>query len=277
MRFCEEYYKNYKYLDQINEIKINFKDADIQSLTGIINLCKEKRKRLIIKFDAAVSNDIFDAIINMIDSFPKDYSLCIDIKNKDIIKLLQDNNINFFFYSFVNNWEELNYCIKQGVSDIYITEILGFDIVRAAEVCHDSDVLVRVFPNVCQASYGATTEEESLRTFFIRPEDLKHYEDFIDVVEFFGDKTRREISYKAYAIDKKWPGQLGEIIIGLKSNIDNRRIDNTFAIRRRNCRKKCIKGAGCRHCSKILELANILKEKDLIFEKKKSAISSLEK
>lgn len=41
--------------------------------------------------------------------------------------------------------------IKCGVSELYITDSLGFEIIKVAEIAHSKDVKIRVYPNVAQS------------------------------------------------------------------------------------------------------------------------------
>jgi hypothetical protein len=46
-------------------------------------------------------------------------------------------------------YEYLDY----GVTDVFITEQLGFEVDKVAEIAHSKNVQVRAFPNVAQSQY----------------------------------------------------------------------------------------------------------------------------
>ena len=76
----------------------------------------------------------------------------------------------------------------------------------------DKNKRIRTFCDICQTSWP---EEESLRTFFIRPEDLFLYNKYIDVVEFFNaenNKNSLNALYDLYNTGRRWAGPLKEII-----------------------------------------------------------------
>jgi hypothetical protein len=67
---------------------------------------------------------------------------------------------------------------------------------------------LRAFCNVCQSSWDYTP---SIKTFFIRPEDLSLYEGIIDTFEFYTDEkdaTKINALYEIYTKDKVWNGKL---------------------------------------------------------------------
>lgn len=75
--------------------------------------------------------------------------------------------------------------LKYHPTDMYICEELGFSLLKISKILHDNNVKVRVFPNICQSSFPET---ESIKTFFIRPEDIIFYAPFVDVFELVADE-----------------------------------------------------------------------------------------
>jgi hypothetical protein len=86
-------------------------------------------------------------------------------------------------------------------------------------------------------------------------------------MEFFGKPEQIATYYEIYAKEQLWYGKLNEIIIGLDSDIDSRYLHFSFADRRINCEKRCMKGRPCRICDVIQELSETLEDHNLIIEK----------
>ena len=170
-------------------------------------------------------------------------------------------DFKFFFDELINNWDTLIGLLEYGVSDIYIVENLGFELDKVAEIAAKYKVQVRVFPNVAQSSFNETA---ALKKFFIRPEDIDIYNKYIDIIEFYNVDDKLDIYYKIYAIDKKWLGQLNEIILDFNSDIDNKYIIPRFSEIRYKCKKRCLKGAKCNRCENIEQLADNLKKGGLM-------------
>ena len=133
------------------------------------------------------------------------------------------------------------------------------------KILSDNKVSIRTFPNVAQKD----VKNYDIYSFFIRPEDIDFYSQYIDVCEFFLDGIKNsETYYKIYAQDKKWFGDISEIIIGLTDRVDSRAIIGQFAKSRVKCGQKCLKGEPCNHCEKIVQLSELLIKANLLIDKK---------
>ncbi|MCD8210668.1 MAG: hypothetical protein LUC37_03865, partial [Prevotella sp.] len=181
-------------------------------------------------------------------------------ESKDLILLLKEKNFKFFFNYYISDWDTLHGVFKLEPTDVYIVEELGFELKTVAEQAHARKTNVRVFPNVAQSAWKATT---GLMKFFIRPEDTSTYEDFVDTMELFGEDDKLSTYYKIYAKDKKWFGNLNEMIIDLKLDIDSRCLLPNFSYRRLNCGRRCLKGRKCWICAVTHQLSQVLSENNL--------------
>jgi hypothetical protein len=155
---------------------------------------------------------------------------------------------------------------NMGVSDMYLVEDICFELDKAAKVLHEAGIKIRVFPNVCQSSVP-TTDTPALKTFFIRPEDVAIYAPYVDVMEFFGRDDQIKTYYEIYAKNKRWLGDLNEMIIDFNDSVDSRGLSHIFAQQRIKCGKKCMKGSGCNLCQRFADLSEIMLEKGLVFGK----------
>ena len=92
--------------------------------------------------------------------------------------------------------------------------------------------------------------------------------------EFWGDPNHIELYYGIYAIDKKWSGNLKEIIIGMKDDLNSMCILPRFGEYRTRCCRKCLKGGLCNMCNTIVELSKNLEENDfrIIYKKDREEI-----
>lgn len=157
--------------------------------------------------------------------------------------------------------------MKYNPTDMYICEDLGFSLDKVSEILHKNNIKVRVFPNICQSSFNET---DSLRTFFIRPEDIDIYSIFVDVFELIADENTQQILYKVYK-QQKWFGPIKEIIPSFKGELDGRYILDSFGKIRSKCGKKCLfKPESCSICDRFIDLAETLKKNDLIVKKIKN-------
>lgn len=271
MKFCVDYRKNFKYLNEVDELTIYFRREDT-SILDFLLLHKNQRVNIFIdnEEDFIKNNCIklFNAII--IEHPEINFALKLkDYRNekvKEIVNMIREQNVQyrFFFETFIRDWDTLYEYIDLHPSDIYIVENLGLEIATIAKILHSKNIQIRVFPNVAQSTWKKTP---ALKKFFIRPEDVYFYEEYVDVMEFLGKEETISTYYKIYAIDKRWFGKLNEVILDFNDNeIDSRYILPQFAERRINCGKRCYKGRPCQVCEAIENLATILESHNLIIK-----------
>lgn len=280
MKYCVPLFKNFKYIKEIDEIIIPFNE-NIEFFKTLIE--KEKilpSHRVIIEVSDSqyfYDNGLLMVLVNLKKNYPNfNFTLMFDkYSNKlnELYETLKLKKIQFFFSTYVRDWDAFYGLISIGVSDIYIVESLAFELNLLGPIAHEKEVLIRVFANVCQASW---IKDNTLKSFFIRPEDISIYDSFIDVIEFYGDRKVQEVMYKVYVKDGKWYGDLREIINGLEIELDSRHILPAFAEARIACGKKCLKGKSCRICDRILETSQTMKEHDLIIKVQKPIQSNID-
>lgn len=83
--------------------------------------------------------------------------------------------------------------INTGVSDIFITNDLGFDLDRVSKVAKDNkDIQIRCYLNLSQAYSKNNT---GFTDFFIRPEDMNEYSQYINIGEFWMGEEQQNILY----------------------------------------------------------------------------------
>ena len=268
MKYCVRYSRNFEYKEEISEFKLIYKPND-KKLIDFINFYSDKR--LIISL---TEDDIRDIILS--NKLKEQYA---SIENKNFAFLLpainEDNKktislfipqlieykISFFFndkiYSIDKVWE----LIDLGVSDVYICGELGFELANISTKIHDAGVKIRVFPDIAQSTRGGG---ESLTKFYIRPEDIYNYEDYIDICEFFADdKTRDNVLYKVYAKNKHWYHNIQDIILNFDDDISNLSFPKSFGEVRTRCNKKCLKNGKCKICYRAKELSTVLTKNGL--------------
>lgn len=172
-------------------------------------------------------------------------------------------------YYNADSLDKFNALCEKGVTDIYVTGQLAFQMPLVKKLSDKYNIKTRVIPNMAQISgfgIGHMQKDGNVTAFWIRPEDLSIYSEFIDVVEFIGQDEKQAVFYEIYFLDKKWDGNLGVIVAGL-GDVNNRGIPVDFTTRRLNCSKKCLVDA-CHSCYKYKNLADLIKEHklDVTFE-----------
>jgi hypothetical protein len=253
-------------MNMADEIIIPYESEDINFLEALLYRMKDIKARLII--DIADDDDfLFNHCEIIFLALKKDYpninfALRFMDYNKDmeaIYGCCLENKIPFFFRTYVQDLDTFHGLINMGVSDVYIVEEMGFILDTLGPIAHSKNVSIRVFANVCQTSWKYN--KNSLKSFFIRPEDIPIYDSYVDVVEFFGSYDKQETMFRIYSINKKWYGNLQEIIQGLEEPLDSRYLPNIWAVARLSCEKRCLKGSPCSICTRLLDTTQLLKTK----------------
>ena len=268
MKYCINYSNKSHIIDKVDEILIRYdKNKILELFTQFIPA--HLNQRVIVQL---MEENNIDTIVNNLKKIISIYNENKDIKfdiqlpfyNQKFMEELKDTNLKYFFKVAANSWDKFTGLISQNVSDIYITDELAFELDKVAEIAHKNNIKVRIYPNIAQSRWDKLSD---ILKFFIRPEDIEIYEPYIDVCEFYGDKAQQiDTYYKIYQEDKKWFGDLQEIIIGLDSKIDSRYIIPRFAEKRIKCGKDCLKGGKCEMCKRILDLSEQLENAHLIVQ-----------
>lgn len=273
MKYCINYQKNFPYYDMVDEVNLKYEEnfgmvlmeflqENEQFQNKVLNICLETMedvKNLCGGFGLSAVAALGSKFPNVWIKIRLPYEMLEQDPHE--LEIFEKHSLPIYFKKYINNWDELHGILKLGVSDVYITEDLGFELIEVSKLAHSYCAQVRVFPNVTQSAWVNTP---SIKTFFLRPEDLPMCENCVDVVEFWNYEDKLKTLFKIYAIDKKWPDQLGYIIQGFKVELDSRHLLPEFIQPRLSCGKKCIKGKHCSLCERAIDLANILDEKGLI-------------
>lgn len=189
--------------------------------------------------------DQFDLIF-LVDEVPKNKIPVIARLKKVVLgfsyKTLTDepdfyNNLDskFFCYEEATTFTMVNLLINIGVDFLLIGEDLCFNIQDISNYCHNNNVSL-----MCYANFAKPLGNQE--GFFIRPEDMYAYENYLDFVILKGEYLSKQLEtlYDVYFVDKHWEGNLQEIIYGLTKPIDNRSILKPFGICRLKCRRRCL-------------------------------------
>lgn len=268
MKYCVDFDTRFQYINEIDEIIIKYNKQKADALKYI----QEHPKNCVILYIDNVEDEETKKELNKLSQIALEHpEFNFKVEFAEMIYNIQEYNYHFkyFFHTYVNTWDRFIGILNLGVSDIYIIDELGFELDKIAEIAHKNNVSIRCFANIAQSSWVDTP---SIKKFFIRPEDISFYENFIDVIYFTGKIEEINIYYDIYKNDKKWFGKLNEIILNLDENdeidLDSRYIIPRFAEVRVKCGKKCLKGNNCQICERIYELSQSLEKAKLIVRKK---------
>jgi hypothetical protein len=257
MNYCCSFKKHFSLINEVDEIIIKYNEKNYH-LTEFVN--EHPTQKITVLIDVE-NESLFVRQKGLEDA--RKLGLTIKVSHmcsSTFYQALKEQGVHFYSDWYAKDWEDIYYLLSLGVSEIYVAEALGFDLERVASCLHQRGVQVRVLPNVAQMKKEGVLP--SVKTFFIRPEGLSEYEQYIDTIEFWGDKP--EVMYEIYKKDKHWYGDLSEIIAGLEPGLDSRFILPHFDQRRINCQRKCLAGDKCAICEAIIDCAKTLQQAGLV-------------
>lgn len=257
MKYCVDYYRHSKANDKADEFTINYtKKNDV-----LIDFLKENsQKRINLTIEEKLTDGELKILKTIHDAYPN-LVLRFEFYDYDYVENIVECGIPFFYANRVNSWDEFLGLVELAVTDIYIVEEFAFELEKISEIAHAAGIRIRIYPNVAQSSWKDTPD---IKKFWVRPEDIDFYSQYVDVCEFFGEPEQMVVLIKIYKEDKQWYGLLNEIIIGLKTPLDSRFTHRQFSERRVRCGKDCLKGSKCDLCNRIVDLSYTLKEAHLI-------------
>lgn len=265
MAFAIPFTKSFEFLDEENiQLNIIYKPK-IKELDNFIKQYGKHRINLI--FSNSINNQDIKIIKALIEKHPNS-NIIINFPTyiKEVEELLNTNNLQHYYNEFITDWDKFHGFLNLNVTDIVIGENLAFYAKKLKYFAEKNQKALRVFCNFSQSSWKNTP---SLKTFFIRPEDIDLYSKYIDTFEFYFNndfKYNLNTLYKIYTKDKKWFGKLSELIIGYDGQEDNRFLIPQFGQRRIDCGKRCFIDESCHFCDKVVELGQVLQKEQLLIK-----------
>ena len=267
-KFCVPFKRNKTYNNEVKEFNIIYKD-NIDQLKDFLTFVNPEQ-RVNIKIEGGLEKEIVDTFI-LIKAKHPETNFALAIKEYAFLgsqawEDLKKANIPFYIDSFCDNLSAFQLLLNMGVSDILIGGDLGFSIKDVAEVAKSRNIAVRVICNLAQAPVGAVKDQ--ITSFFIRPEDVDVYSEYVDTFEILDPKEDNyniDVIYEVYANDKKWDGLLNEIILEYYLPTNSTYLIPSFVDRRLNCHKKCA-FCKCNLCYELEKLSSTLEEKHLVIK-----------
>lgn len=261
MKFCTRFHTDFRYEDKIDEIIFIYKETNTDILDLIQNKYSRENLTVILNLEELSAEELLKSmsIFTAIKELHPNFKILLPFSLSSYSNIFKEKEINYFYNLLIDRWDDLVAVVKDGVSDAYICNELAFELKDIRKIF--PDLTIRIFPNVCQTS-NKFHNDECLTNFFVRPEDVAIYETCVDVMEFFGTIDRQSVLYEIYS-NRKWLGDLRDLIIGLDISIYSKYLVPHFGVRRLNCGKVCNKNK-CSLCPQMYNLGKKFKENNLI-------------
>lgn len=260
MQFCIYYCApDMQYIDEAQQISFLYKPQD-DTIEEFIKRHNTQHHYILMgeQFDATNTARL-KALKEQSDNWTLVVSRDMDPKG-NLVKMVKDIAPRFMFGTPAAEWYQLQTMLQCGVSEVIITGFLGFCMPDVRKECNKFGTKIRVIANFASATWF---DCPAIKKFFIRPEDVKYYANYVDTIEFEGDKALQEVCYRAYT-KGEWFGDLSEIMINLNDELDSRRLPRNFGELRTKCHMRCICGGQCGVCRSMIDFAKIMEKTDTI-------------
>lgn len=246
MKYCLSSRCSMKYLNQVDEIKVAWRDRE-----SILDVANQYPSATII---LECADDILPYIedIKNWNAGAAGRLICC-LRSLDRAGALRENNINFYYGYLIDDFYALQAVKNAGVC--YVR--LGANLFFQMEMVKKIGVPVRVTPNIAYYAYLPFTS--GTPGTWIRPEDITRYEDkgYVAAVEFEdADTTKEEALFRIYALGQGWGGPLNEMFTNFESNARGCLIDDDFVESRFNCAQRCMRDGSCHICYRTMRLAD---------------------
>jgi len=267
--FSLEWFAEGKYNDTIGEIRIDYhNDKPFEEfVSAFMSFLKEHQEQRVVLCSEELDPLEIPAFVHFLemDNWVIEFMRPINIET---LAALKKYHIPFFIKYFASSWDEFTSIANTGVTDIYVAGELGFCLDKIHAVAGARNIKVRVVPNLAQGPDNC----DNIRHFFIRPEGMSLYAQYVDVFEFVGvhmgkdaQPAEQEVMYEIYT-SGKWFGTLDEIIMGLGVDLDSKTLLKRWDEKRINCDKKCLKGSSCNFCNVAYALSKNFQEVKVILK-----------
>lgn len=195
----------------------------------------------------------------VLKAYSEKFDIVVRAKEFSTINDCIEHEIKFYWGFPITSYYELAAIAKNNPAYLYLGPPLCFQLDKMQKW----NIPIRLCPNI--ANYYPEIDPDGLMGPWIRPEDVKFYEPYVDSFDFETDTEIREATlFTIYAIDKKWSDNLNILCTGLNRRMINSAMPDDFGQRRVTCGQRCLTEPGsCHHCLICLEACYITERKAL--------------
>lgn len=255
MNYCLSAQVGPEYMAKAQEIRVKYKHLD--TLLDIYEINPEASIILTITSKEDKSSIRWEDIKKYNKMWQN--KVIIETDSFDIMDACKLFDIKFFYAIPINTFTELKALIDYGCCDVKIDEPLT----HMLDKLEKFDITIRMSPNI--AYYAHIPRKNGVIGSWVRPEDTKVYEEFVDIFEFEDCDAKKERAlYRVYAEQQSWLGSLNDLITNLNYPGDSKLVPDDFGIIRMYCGQRCASGSNCSACYRILDLAQPNKIRNLI-------------
>lgn len=252
MKYCLSGRQNKQYLKKADEILVE--QRDYRYISDLI--IEYPNKTIILEIQDTVLED--EALKNCIIEYSKELTInficAIYNLQPEFTEWFKENNIKFYYGYSVNSFYEVKGLIDLGVEYVKIHAPLTFNV----DLLSKLDCKFRMVPNVAYDAY--IPRKDGVCGQWVRPEDVKYYENGIYVFEFENVNLEQEKTlYDIYAEKEVWNGNLYFLITNFNIHCDNRGLPEDIGQIRANCGQRCMQTGTCHFCETAIKFEQTIR------------------
>lgn len=260
MKYAIRYRKDFRHFDDVDEVIFPVRKGD-ESLLTLPSIVKHQYQKITLSLEIDKPlEEIIPHILKLKEVHP---NILIQIAwpfDPEDVQLMKDNDIPFMANLGFCKSLDMVYAMKQaGVAELYVVEGLGFHLDAVKKILADTDIQVRVIPNVTQCALGTRRVIPTEHKFWIRPEDTRFYEKYVDTFELYNEDDKLSAIYEIYT-KRVWQGKISEIIMDAEDlEVQNDTMPPYFGDVRINCGQRCFFGS-CAACEANIDFAKAMSQ-----------------
>lgn len=248
MKYCVNGRQPYSVIKMADEIM--FQEQDSGKIFDLIPNYIDKTVILNIKSDCTDWTNWL--MFN--ESFNEFYIALHDLSR---VKDFNEHGIKWYWPYYISSFYELDIILKLNPSYLLIGAPLTFDLDAVKAI--SKDIPLRAVPNIGLPSHIPLENINGVASFWVRPEDVESYAEYINCFEFDEVDLQQESTLLRIYKDQKWPGNLNLLITRLNHHLNNRYLDKSFGINRLNCGQRCLRNPHtCNICHRLFRMSDMI-------------------
>lgn len=235
MKICASHHQYETYRNKVDELRF-----PSNAINSILNFLQEHKEHRII-IEVKDINDCGIAKDKLYQLVKENPQLTLDFYQMADLKAATEIIPGRYMYHYpVNLWELVQVLINYQVSDILIGAPLTFQMDNVKSFIKDLyDIKVRVCPHMGSLKHLLKTQD-GIEGFWILPQHLYLYEEFVDVIDILDANVLRESTLIDVYSKQDYDLSLSLLVENIKSNLNANLVDEEIAKIRMNCGQKCM-------------------------------------
>ena len=265
MRLCCSYRSSPSHRQMADEIRYS-----LNALSSLLDaLEKYQDKILIIEIlDLEKAQIAYDKIKNLAIENNNIVIDCYNIHDYEILSEEPALHGKLMCHYPVNNYTDMRRILYNTPYAITIGEPLTFDLAKVRQAIDrmnsDFKIKIRVVPTIGRPTEWlmVADKDDGLKHFWITPNTVNIFEDFIDVLDLYDEDPHREEALLTVFNKQMYVMPLGSLIKNIQNDIPAHMFDETFMTHRLNCHQVCMRDPSlCSYCDNYNKLLQTTRPK----------------